>query len=116
MHEIVRLLVNGPPVQDNSLKIAIITAASVVIAAAITAFASTFTRARRNENRTEQEYVDELVRRAEVAERRAQRMEESRDSLQDRVDELEGYCWRAGIDPNTGHPVVQGSEPREGDG
>lgn len=112
MHEILRILAEGvsrthttPPIADNSVKIAIITAISVVFAAAITAVSATFTK-RHSGDESEQDYVDELVRRAEVAERRSSRLEEHRDSLLDRVDELERYCWRAGIDPNTGDTVV----------
>jgi hypothetical protein len=112
VHEILRFLAEGvtntpPPVPDNSVKIAIITAISVVLAAAITAISATFTRRGRDEDhQSDQDYVDELVRRSEVAERRSTRLENQRDSLLDRVDELERYCWRAGIDPNTGDPVV----------
>lgn len=124
MHEILRLLADGantvtnntPPAPDNSVKIAIITAMSVVLAAAITAVSATFTRRHDDDVRADQDYVDELVRRAEVAERRVTHLEHQRDSLNERVDELERYCWRAGIDPNTGEPVVPAHPTGGGDG
>lgn len=117
MHEILRFIAEGvstaptpsitiPSSTDNSVKIAIITAISVVIAAAITAISATFTKRHASGNDSDQDYVDELVRRAEVAERRVARLEDERDTLLSRVDQLETYCWRAGIDANSGNPVV----------
>lgn len=113
MHEILHLLAaNGPPATpDNSVKIAIITAVSVVIAAAITAISATFTR-RHTQNDGSQHYVDELVRRAEVAERRCVTLESTNQSLTSRVDDLEAYCWRAGVDPTTGKQVPSSTRPK----
>lgn len=115
MHEILRFLADGvtgpapiPSAPDQSVKIAIITAISVVIAAAFTAISATFTKRHNSDHphATDQDYMDELVRRAEVAERRSNRLEQQRDLLTERVDELERYLWRAGVDPNTGDAVT----------
>jgi hypothetical protein len=112
VHEILYILAEGsltPPPPDNTLKAAIVSACAVVLAAAITGFAATFTR-RHGHHPSEEDYVDELVRRAEVAERRVATLEFRNESLTDRVDELERYCWRAGVDPGTGDPVVTSHE------
>jgi low affinity Fe/Cu permease len=98
--------VTTPSGSSDSLKIAIITAVSVVLAAIITGITTVVTRHRREDHHGEQDYVDELLRRAETAEHHVTRLEDQRDSLNDRVDELERYCWRAGIDPHTGDAVV----------
>lgn len=116
MHEILFLALTSsapaattvPTGSSDSVKIAIITAISVVLAAAITAVSATFTKRHSNDTHSEQFYVDELVRRAEIAETRAGRLEELRDGLLKQIDVLEGYCWRAGVDPNTGESVVVG--------
>lgn len=123
MHEIVRILVEGasnaptsvtPPSSDGGVRIAIITAISVVVAAAITAFATTLNKHHGAEDNDDHDYIAELVRRAEVAEARINSLEHRNDSLVDRVDELERYCWRAGIDPNTGSSVVVGNSGPKG--
>jgi hypothetical protein len=101
----------NPP--DNSVKIAIITALSVVVAAAITGFATTFHR-RKSDSEEEspsvasgaQNFVAELLRRAEVAERHVDTLERKNESLVQRVDELERLAWHNGIDPNTGETVM----------
>lgn len=117
MHWLRVLAASTPAAPDNSVKIAIITALSVVVAAAITAYATTFTRHHRSDDDgpTEQDYVAELLRRAEVAERRFQRVEQRNESLIERVDDLERYCWRNGIDPNDGHSVFTPSEKKSGE-
>lgn len=106
MHEIIRLLADssGPPSTDNSVKIAIITAVSVVIAAAITAFATTFTRGH-DEPDSDQDYVDELVRRAESAEDRCQGLEAKLLSETANAYRYREYLVAAGYNPDTGLPV-----------
>lgn len=117
MHDLVHILIAAASVapsstapgqvlnqpSDNSLKIAIVTAISVVFAAAITALATTITRHREGEGSSD--YVSELIRRAEVAENRSSILEVRNDSLTARVDELEDTCWHNGVDPNTGRRV-----------
>lgn len=120
MHELLAysILASDPAgPSDNSLKIAIVTAVSVVIAAAITAIATTLQRRRDSgaapaSTSTAQDFISELLRRAEVAERRNTTLESQKDSLTNRVDELESICWRHGIDPDTGQSIPSASHPQ----
>lgn len=111
MHELLASLFADPATSvpaptDNGLKIAVITAISVVLAAAITAVATTLQRRREDTSEvTSQDFITELLRRAEVAETRSASLEARNESLTSRVDELENHCWRHGVDPNTGNLV-----------
>ena len=119
MHEALYYFASGSvsaPAPDDSVKIAIITAISVVLAAIVTAFTTTFSRHKNDgaDDHSAQSYVEELIRRAETAERHSAELEKTRvelettrQALNDHVDDLERYCWHAGIDPSTGRPVVK---------
>lgn len=104
------------PTDTSSLKIAIITAISVVIAAAITAAATTIQRRRDHQNTADvsQDFIAELQRRATTAEAQVASLTERYQSSQQRVDELEDYCWQNGVDPRTGEPV-RGNPPADGE-
>lgn len=108
MHDFIRILAetgsSGPPAPDNSVKIAVITAISVVIAAALTAFATTFTR-NHDEPDSDQDYVDELLRRAEVAENRCQTLEAKLVQETANAYRYREYLIAAGYNPDTGSPV-----------
>lgn len=99
----------NPP--SDTFKVAVVTTIGVVLAAAITALAATFQRdksAPLATVSTTQDLIAELARRAEAAERREQILHRKYELIMRRVDELEGYCWRHQIDPDTGHAIVPG--------
>lgn len=97
-----------PP--DNTLKVALVTGAAVVVAAAITAFAATFQRSRPipallPPAMDDEDLETELRRRAKVAEDRASLVEGQIAELTQRIAKLERYLYLAHIDPNTGEPL-----------
>jgi hypothetical protein len=106
-----------PNSDTSSYKIAIITTIGVIIAAAITAAATTIQRRRDVPTDGTQDLIAELQRRAATAEAKVSDLAAKEDSLAYRVDELEGYCWQNGIDPRDGKPVARpGPSGRGNDG
>lgn len=98
---------------DNTFRVAIVTTIGVVLAAAITALATTFSRDRGaapTVAATTKDFLNELQRRAEAAERREQILQRKTELLSRRVDELEGYCWRHLVDPNTGLAITSNEQ------
>lgn len=99
------LLVDGTtsPPSDNTLKVALVTGAAAVVAAAITAIAATFQRSRPvaallPTSQEDEDLESELRRRAESAEGQVA-------TLNMRVAQLERYLYLAHIDPDTGAPL-----------
>lgn len=91
----------------TGVQIAIITAASVVLAALVTAVAAAWQQKRESPASSTPDLISELTRRAITAETRVTELEQSKDSLCRHVDELEEMLWRHGIDPGTGELVHQ---------
>lgn len=121
MHELLASLIlladgNSPsspaPSGASATQIALITAFSVIAAALITAAATWFQRRREaQQGDPSQGLIEELQRRAVTAETQGTSLEARNQSLSERVDELEGFCWRNGIDPSTGDPIPQHPVP-----
>lgn len=88
---------------DTAVKAAVIGAGALIIATAITAFASTFQRTRpvpQPEPEPDPPLVAELRRRAVSAEGRASRAEV-------RIDQLEAFCWDNNINPHSGEMIIR---------
>lgn len=94
-----------PP--DNTFKVALVSGAAIVVAAAVTAFAATFQKSRPVEamippsvydNNEDGELENELRRRAELAEDRV-------TSQAARITQLERLLYLNHIDPDTGAPL-----------
>lgn len=111
MHEVLALALGvfaSSSPQDSTFKVAIVTTAGVVIAAAITSYAATFNRKHDPapapapapapvDAAGDRLLREELIRRAETAERRCAEAER-------RNDQLEDLLWSHNINPNTVKP------------